>query len=1017
MPTLCHRYIFMPALLPFITLLVMALHFAAKADIYTVTTTNDNGAGSLRQAILNANATPGTNTIQFNLTGTAPFTILPASALPVVTNAVTIDGTTQTGYANAPVVEICGTNAGTGVIGLQLNANFSAIIGLAINRFTGYGIYISGISNTLWGNFIGTDITGKKTGFGNLFSGIFLTNAVATQIGGTNGNTRNVVSGNGQNGVILAGLNTYGNSIQGNYIGLDVSGSSAINNTNYGICVFGSPGNIFGPGNVISGNGFSGISFIGSGSTTNTVVGNFIGTDATGKIAVGNLGGGMYFATNATANQIGGTTNAGNVISGNFQHGISFTSGSNSNSVQGNLIGVAAAGTNALPNRYDGIDINGTSANTIGGTTRSLRNIISGNTYSGVEIALSNACYNVVNNNFIGTDITGMKAISNALAGVFIQGSTNTIGGTLKNGIGGNVIAGNGQQGILLKGTNGSASGNLVIGNFIGVDVTGTNGLGNGAGIEITGASSNQIGGTSSSQRNVISTNNSYGVYLLGTGTSGNLIEGNYIGTDSSGTKSLGNINEGIHAEAVTNNTIGGAVAGAGNLISGNLRGIWLTNAGGFVIQGNIVGLNAAGTAALKNTAEGILLEPAIATNWIGGTNALARNVISGNGTYGISLIGSSAQIIQGNYIGPNVTGTAAIGNGIGDGILLQQANSNAIGGITTGAGNVISGNNNFASGYGSDGMYITNSSQNTIQGNYIGLAADGISPLGNAAHNVEFDLGSTNNVLGVTGAGNYIANALNYTGVRVRSGAYNNLISGNCIYSNKTYGIDLGTSGPNAITHLQAGVSGTDANRLQNFPALSNAVSDTATVIRGSLDSVLNNSYRLEFFASPAGNANGYGQGQIFLGQTNLTISGISPSNFSVVLPVAVPAGWVVSATATDTTNNTSEFSNWTTVVPAPALKVGTKYFTVLKQYTVTVTNKSGGTQQVQEQLTALTGFTLLWTNATGFSLQQTTNLNPPQWTAAGITPVLSNGTYSLLITNAGLYTNPPTFYRLVGQ
>ena len=1079
-------------------------------DTYTVTTTSDSGAGSLRQAISTANTNAGADIIVFQITGTKPFTISLASPLPVVSDPLTIDGETQPGYSNAPVVELNGVGAGSGAVGLQLDAGASgsSVLGLAINRFSAQGLVLNGTSNVIQGNFIGTDtsgtvargntgigiwvkspgnlIGGTNTGDGNLVSGgndtgIYVqsggntiqgnwigvnfkgTNALGNinngiainggggnVIGGTNAGAGNIVSGNGMSGVYLNGTGATGNLIQGNYLGTDVSGSLVVSNKGDGITLNNAPNNTLGPGNVISGN-TNGISLIGSQATANVIIGNFIGTDATGKIALGNRLYGIYL-TNSPANTIGGTTaNTGNLISGNFLHGILFYGGSSSNVVAGNLIGLAVNGTNALPNQQAGILINGGVANTIGGTSQTARNIISGNGINGVYIGLPGDCFNLIAGNYIGTDISGRKPVANTRAGVWIQGCSNIIGGqNIGKVTSRNIISGNGQQGIVI-GTNSSARGNQILGNFIGLDATGLTSLGNGnAGIGISGAAGNQIGSANASERNVISGNGDAGIFIIVTGATGNVIQGNYIGTDSTGTSALGNTKEGIYAESVGGNTIGGLSAGMGNVISGNnSSGISLTNATGFAIAGNYVGLNAAGTAAVRNSGEGVAISRAASTNWVGGSSVAARNVIAGNGTYGVHLINSTAQIVQGNYIGTDVSGNYAVANssgGIGvdnstnnliggvgagnlvsgngalnfpsirlntafgnsiqgnwigvnaagtaalgnldTGIYLLNATSNVIGGTVTGSGNVVSGN-------GANGLYFKSASLNTVQGNFIGLAADGFSPLGNAQHNVQFDVGSTNNILGglLPGAGNSIAYAKtgslgSYAGVRVRTGAYNNLISGNSIFGNDALGIDLGNQWTNPNIDCESGVAANAANLGQNYPILSNAVSGTATLVRGMFDSAAGKTYALQFFASPSGDPTGYGEGQLFLGQTNLTLQAGCATNFAVTLPTTAPAGWVITATATDTAGNTSEFSNWILASSVPGLQL---------------VQNPGAAQ-----------FMIVWTNSGGsFGLLQSTNLNPPVLWTAGPASILSNGNYSVLINP----TNLAVFYRLLAQ
>jgi len=926
----------------FALILPIVVSTRSHAITIAVTTTNDNMTGCLRYAITNANATTaGANTITFNLPGPT-YTINLTSPLPAIINPLTIDGTSQPGYVNAPLIELSGAGiVAGGAIGLQLNAGSSpsTVMGLAINNFNFEGIALNGASNVIQGNFIGTDPTGTYAR-GNSVAGI----SVASQgnlIGDTAAIARNIISGNGT-GIILNGSGVTGNIIKGNYIGTDISGTTAIANNTNGIQLNLASANVIGPSNLISGNKLAGIFFSGNGANSNSVIGNYIGTEITGTTALGNTYAAVTIS-GALGNQIGGrNAGNGNVLSGNLQDGIFLTGGSSGTVVQGNLIGLSAAGTNAIANGYSGIDIAGSSSNSIGGLAISgARNFISGNTGYGVAIYQTNDTFNLVSGNYIGTDINGQRAVTNLLSGILVKGCSNTIGWS--KGIGsGNVISGNGQLGIWLLGTNGSTRGNQVSGNIIGLDYTGTNILGNSqAGIEISGAATNQIGGTSSSTRNAISGNGYNGIFLLGAGTIGNVIQGNYIGTDSTGTLARGNIYDGIALQNVTNNQIGGTNASwttlsAGNLISGNNangltsgnNGIYLTNSTQTIIQGNRIGTDASGTVGLANSWHGIYLDHSI-SNQIGGTIANTGNLISGNGRTGIFMSSSDEQIVQGNYIGTDISGNNAVANLL-DGIQLYlNSCSNLIGGSLTGAANVISGNGNGA-------VYCSGASMNTIQGNLIGIAADGSSPLGNATHSVQFDIGSTNNILGGINAmeGNSIANTkrtsgISYAGVRIRNGAFNNLVSGNSIYNNAGLGIDLGNAGVNANISGETGVLATNANRLQNYPILSSAASGTiGTLIHGSFNSAPNISYSLEFFASPFGNTNGFGEGKIYLGHTNIALGTLISTNFSITLPVSMPTNWVITATATDSANNTSEFSNWITnivTIPIPVAGLAT--------------------------------------------------------------------------------------------
>src|ERR1017187_10040262 len=641
------------------TLMVFAFLFhvgAAHGDTFTVTNMADSGLGSLRWAITNANANPGPDTINFHIIGTAPFTINLLSTLPAVTNPVTIDATTQPEWANSgtPVVELNGASAGSSSVGLQLNSAFNTVVGLAINRFPSYGIVLSGASNVIHGNFIGTDTTGtlargngsfgiwvessgnliggRKAINGNVISGgndtgIFIYNTSSNVVQGNyigirvngagalgnnvNGITidessgnliggpsgaRNFISGNGVSGVFLNGAAAVQNLIQDNYIGTDVSGGLVAGNANDGITVSGAPSNTI-SGNVISGNGTNGVFLTGAGASGNVVAANFIGTDVTGKAALGNYNAGVTISA-GNANLIG----ASNVISGNLANGIFLTGGASGNLVQCNVIGLSAAGTNALPNGFNGISISGASSNTVGGAVSAARNLISGNAFNGIGILMVTDVLNTVVGNYIGTDVTGTKAVPNVLAGIRIQGCSNVIGGLSAGS--GNVISGNGQEGIWLVGTSGSAVGNAVQGNFVGLDATGMNSLGNGnAGVAISDAAANQVGGVTAGARNVISGNGNNGMFLIGASAVGNVIQGNYIGSDKNGSVALGNVQDGIVLQNVSSNQIGGSASGAGNLISGNNangndsgnNGITIIGAAWNIIQGNRIGTDAGG--------------------------------------------------------------------------------------------------------------------------------------------------------------------------------------------------------------------------------------------------------------------------------------------------------------------------------------------------------------------------------------------------------------------------------------
>ncbi len=183
---------------------------------FTVTDTIDSGPGSLRQAILDANASTGKDTIAFDIPGLGPHTIQPTSALPTITDSVIIDGTTEPDFAGTPIIELDGSNAGY-VNGLRITAGNSTVQGLVINQFAYYGILIeTNGSNVIECNYIGTDVTGTVA-LGNSESGVMIYNGPdSNTIGGTTAGASNVISGNSGNGVgVHSGT---GNAILGNAI-------------------------------------------------------------------------------------------------------------------------------------------------------------------------------------------------------------------------------------------------------------------------------------------------------------------------------------------------------------------------------------------------------------------------------------------------------------------------------------------------------------------------------------------------------------------------------------------------------------------------------------------------------------------------------------------------------------------------------------------------------------------------------------------------------------------------------
>ena len=812
------------------------------AAVFTVVNTLNVGPGSLRQAVLDANDISGPDTIIFNIPGSGRHTIAPTNALPQVNEPVVIDATTQPGYVGTPLIELDGSRAGKGNGGLLLLGGGCTIRGLAINRFSRDGIRIEGRG---------------------------------------------------------------GNTVQRCRIGTDPAGQLALGNGEGGITVFQSPGNRIGgltaaEGNLISGGNLSGIYLMGSQSVSNRVEGNLIGTDASGKLKLGNQQNGVVIS-DAVGNTVGGSAaGAGNVLSGNGQSGIYLLgAGARSNQVQGNWIGTKIGGLASLGNASDGVTINGAADNRIGGAEKPARNIVSGNGASGISIIGIGALGNEIVGNYVGPDASGTLALSNGLSGITISGAVaNRIGTAVPESR--NLISGNGLNGVALVD---GASGNTVQGNFIGVDAGGSRPLGNALDGVVIGGVSNVIGGAG----NVISGNGRNGLLIFGVGAHHNRVEGNLVGTDATGQSAVSNMVSGVAIQQSSSNTIGGLSAGAGNVISGNGlgNGVYLTtNASGNRIYGNWIGTAKDGMRALPNL-HGIGVVEA-SSNHIGSTEWGARNVISGNSGRGIYIlgVGASTNFIQGNFIGTADTGSAALGNQ-GGGIYIYGASGTRVGGRTPGEGNVISGNQKDGISIGDPGA-----SNTVVQGNCIGLQANGSTPLGNQWHNVEILNTSGKNVVGgiEPGDGNRIAYSLmaGYDGIRIRDGCSGNLVRGNAIFANAGLGIDFGVDGP-SVASLESDIG---ANRNQHAPALTAAAGRYLTVLRGTLDSAPNRSYTLDFYRNTQADPSGYGEGEDWIGAQTSVTDARGHATFVVTFTNRMAMNGFITATATDGAGNTSEFS-----------------------------------------------------------------------------------------------------------
>ncbi len=530
-------------------------------------------------------------------------------------------------------------------------------------------------------------------------------------------------------------------------------------------------------------------------------------------------------------NWVGGTNVATrNVCSSNGHYGIYVSEDNTTNNrFFGNYIGTDPTGTRAHSNRYSGIYFYTCSNNIVGGTNSWERNLVSGNN-DGVYVQYTAGGVKI-QGNFIGTDVTGTNPLPNESIGITIGGASNIVGG---GAAGRNIISGNKYYGISLWFD--TARGNIIRGNYIGVDTSGVRRCANQShGIQVANfANNNTIGGTNAGDGNVISGNNENGI-LISQGAHHNTLYGNLIGLNAAGTAAISNRVWGVRIQGPSN-TVGGLAGGTRNVVSGNgSAGIWAdgTNACRTLIYGNYVGTDITGSNAVPNGSYGIDVSDAancqvgtsggggnlvsghtnspgimvstivptaignvIRCNYVG-TDAsgrfaipnsvgisvecpgavvggdVYRNIISGNLRSGVSLYGGV--VLKGNYIGVDVTGLSALSNGM-YGVDIWQASSNQVGGTDIGEGNVISGN-------GSAGIriYGSDSIRNVIEGNYIGTDRDGENALGNDI-GVFIDGGRSNRVGGSNPFSMNVISGNRSAGVELRSGARGNMIQRNII-------------------------------------------------------------------------------------------------------------------------------------------------------------------------------------------------------------------------------------------
>jgi CSLREA domain-containing protein len=856
--------------------------FESGADIsqpgpdFTVTNSEDSNDGlcgqlhcTLREAISAANDAFGSNTVKFGIPATASGiqTIVLNSILPTVTGAIIIDGATQPGYSTLPLIEIDASALFTGEDVLTINATASIVRGLAINRFPSNAITINASSVRIENNVIGVNpAVTQALSYGSpgptsprLANGIVINSGAnsATVVGNW------VSNGWGAVGLVLGGNNAL---IENNRFGVNAEVGAEIGSVQIAVDVDGSNNTL--RGNIISSAG-TGVLLDGP---TNSVQNNIIGSNPAGTLNLGNNTVGISIS--GLGSMIGGT------LAG-----------------QGNRI--AFNGTNPVE-AGAGVQVNGGSGSRIQG------NAIYSNAALGIDLGDMGVTLNDPLDEDLGTnDLQNFPL----LTGVQVGTGTVTIGGTLNSAPSqtyrieffANTACdpsgyGEGQRylGSVNATTNGNgdATFNALLSATIGDDY-------------LTATATDPANNTSEF---------SPCLYGANPAQSGPTFTVNTVADADDGlcTTLHCTLREAINAAnaASGTNTIAFAISGAG------VKTIQPTSAlpqvtGPAVIDGTtqpgysgtpIIELDG-NLLSANSTVDGLVLS--------GGSSTVRGLIINRFPHNGIVLTGAGGNTVRGCYIGVDAGGTLARGNGRntasssdGYGIAVRSPNT-TIGGTSTSDRNVISANRL--------GGVALEGGSSIVSANYIGTNAAGTGALGNRRDGVL--IASSGNLVGGDGGavGNLIAHngtgCATCAGVRIATGsAVSNGILGNRIYSNAGLGIDLGTAG---VTANDTDDPDTGANQLQNFPLLVSAQSSaTETRITGSLNSVPAKTYRVEFFSSPSCDASGNGEGQVFLGAANMTTDAGGDTSFEFTLAVNVTLGHIISATTTDSSNNTSEFS-----------------------------------------------------------------------------------------------------------
>ncbi|HMO93104.1 MAG TPA: DUF4347 domain-containing protein, partial [Pirellulaceae bacterium] len=665
-------------------------------DTFTVTNANNSGAGSLRQAILDANALAGHDTINFAIGAAGSFQTIVLGSTLTITDSVTINGQSQAAgtYDGQPLIYVRRHASTTVNTGFHVQASNVTITGIGVAGFSQDGILVENASNfTLTNSAIGVNPSTLVQN-SNSRDGIRLNNVTNSIIGGTNFADRNFIAFSGQYGVNVLGSSNnvalLGNLFQGSTtLDLDLGGdgvtandgldgdsgpnglqnfpvlSSAQSsqtgtrvtgnfnsnaNTTYRIEVFGTMA-----GSEHSSGYGGGRTFLGAFNVTTDGIGNasFDMTlqgwvnagDRVTATATVDLGGGQFGSTSEFSQQVIATSSGVVVVNTNVN-----TSDGNTSSIA-NL--QANRGTDGRISLLEAIVAANNTANTGGVPDLIAFDILS---WSTVTITVTGSNLATITD-AVRIDGSTQRGYSGTPKVAIVNGDSRTIGLEFGGSSGGSTIRSLNIRGFSTAGINIGTGNNTIVGNYIGTNFAGTSAAGNYDGINIYSGNNNIIGGTDSIDRNVISGNTNNGIVLTG-GSNNTQIIGNFIGLNAAGSAALGNGSLGIYAGNVSGLVIGGTTASHRNVISGNTaHGIMLdSNTSNSQVLGNFIGTDSTGVLNLGNGVDGILVTNGANNITIGGTAAGAGNTIAFNGRDGVRIdsTAGNGNAILGNHIYSN---------------------------------------------------------------------------------------------------------------------------------------------------------------------------------------------------------------------------------------------------------------------------------------------------------------------------------------------------------------------------